>query len=402
MCELWECQGKKLKCTTDVIENSLELPYFTVPFEKIDDSLFGVGVPYLYRDTQRTINSMWAAAQYNTAVSAGFQMLMRKGLISPLDGSFEIRGPKIWTASPDFRGQLKEAMDAFNLPNNAEEALAIMEKAIVWGDEAISLPMFSAGANAPGQAGAAQQTSSGYAMFMNTQNITQKALGQRLDDDLFKPAVGRLGTYNLQDTTKDRGVSILCDFEVTSNVQGNLIRDIQAQHLIAVKQMVDADPELKPYLKPYAWLMNINRCTGMAPTDIWRSEEEVAKIQSEQANQPGDPMVALKQQELQLKQAEGERNAAQAAEDRRLDHIEKMRELDIRQQEAQSREYVADKQLQGDMIRAEMEIDIKAEDATTRRMKVAADTRLGAENVRLKAREEQIVTGVIDKPQQGY
>lgn len=396
LAEVHYCQGRVLKAKIGLIEGDLRLPYYVLAYEPVDDTMFGVGVPFMYRDTQRAINGQWAAANHNTAVSAGFQVIRRAGMMQSEDGSNEIRGPKSWVTTASALGELDNLIRFEVIPNNSAETISLMDRGIALGDECISLPMM---ASDEGKPDAAVATSSGFAMWSNAKNITQKNLAARADDALEQPFVDRLCAYNLQFTKRH---DIRMAYVVTTHVEANAVKDVQAQHLVMAKQMVDADPELKIRLKPDVWLRELNRRIGLGVADMWRTDEEVAQIQEQMANQPGDPMVALKQAELELKKVEGERNAAQAAEDRKLDHVEKMRELDIREKEAESREYVADKQLQGDMIRADREIAVKESDASTKRMKAAGDLRINAEKVARDRLEAQVVTGAVDKKQEGF
>lgn len=372
LCELWHCQGKVLKAKISPLEDDLRLPFFYVQYERIDDTMFGVGVPYLYRDTQRAINATYDAMMTNGSVSAGFWVLFRKGMINPMDGLWRALGPKWFETTDALSGRsLKDVMETYEFPNHTQLIIGQLQEIIRLGDEAISLPLMVQGKTQPGEIGAAVQTSSGMAMAMGAQNIVQKSAAMQSDDHMMKPFIERVGAWNMQYVNR---LDIQCDFEVTTHVASNLVKDIQTQHLILMKQMVDADPDLKVRLKPDAWLNQMQKTSGMGITDMWRTDEEVQKVLEEQKAGQQDPMVAIEQQKLQLK----EKEIAANAEAKRIDAESRIKVAELNY-DAVMAQLAQAADLSVKQLMAKLEMHDKTEQ--TRKMTAAGNLRLGAEKV---------------------
>ena len=90
--------------------------------------------------------------------------------------------------------------------------------------------------------------------------------------------------------------------------------------------MVDSDPDLKIRIKPEAWFREVSRTLGIPLDDMWRSDDEVAEIQSQQ-----QPPVDTQLEVAKLK-AESEMAIAQLNSDTQQ-AIEQLK-ADVAQHEA--------------------------------------------------------------------
>jgi hypothetical protein len=100
-----------------------------------------------------------------------------------------------------------------------------------------------------------------------------------IDDNTIVPVVERFAKFEQIFSPSD---DLMVDITVSAHGMTNLIRDIQSTKLLQVKQMVDADPDLKVRIKTEAWFREISRTMGIPLDDMWRSDEEVAAIMEQQ------------------------------------------------------------------------------------------------------------------------
>lgn len=94
-----------------------------------DDTIFGYGIPYLTRDSQRVVDAAWQITLHNASVGAGPQIITRAGKIEPRDRSYEVKGPKIWEVTdPDM--PLENCMRVENINSNLEADMAVLDRAL--------------------------------------------------------------------------------------------------------------------------------------------------------------------------------------------------------------------------------------------------------------------------------
>lgn len=293
MIELWFCEGLPLKAEPYVLDGD-RLPYYVNAFDKLDDTMFGGSLPFRARDAQDSITALWMAIQHNTAVSSGPINFWYDGKVEPYDNDPRILGPKnMRVIDPDVRS-VKDIVNSLIFPNVTGEMLQVLEFRIAMFDQEINLP-----AIAQGQPSEVVQTASGILMETNAANVPQKDMAQRCEDEWITPIAESAYHWNMLHNERD---DIKGDFDcVASLTSDNLFREVKANRLMLLRKMAMEDPELKIRIKEERFHEILAQCMEIE-ADIFRTDEEVKQLQAEQhQNQQQDPMVALKEQELALK-----------------------------------------------------------------------------------------------------
>lgn len=393
--QVWFCQGEVLRVSLSVLEADRRPPYWTWNYERADDTVYGYGIPWLYRNPQRCIDSLWLMLMHNLAVSSGPQVFFKDGIVKPVDGQYKIRGPKLWRVGDDDTNDVSKAFGSLVLDNNAPQIMDVLKLAMELGDEEIALPSI-----AQGNPNAAVPTASGLIQLLNASNIVQRRCAKSMDDDVISPMVERFYVWNMlhNDAEEIKG-----DFAVSSRGTSVLLhKDIKAQHLQIIAQ-ITADPRFAIYLKEGDFLREMFESADVSATLLLRTDQEADAIrqQQQQAQQQGvgaadqakaqalQDATQLKQRQLELDERKFVAEQQQQAQERNLLHQERMGDLQDKAEERRARLMLKQMELQilaarlatdRDVSLAQIEKDLQISESNNNLQQF-----LGTMNARLKA-----------------
>ena len=367
---VWFSEGCILRVDMAPLDAQSGLPYRVWTYEEDETNIFGFGVPFIMRDDQSVIDMVWSAILHNTSVSAGPQLAIEKGCLTPADGSFDVRGPKLWYKN-DVDVNMNQAMDAIIVPNTLQHTMPVYQQAIQNADTNTMLPHMLGSGQATGQEGGASGMV--HVAMMNQTNIVQRQAAHNWDDHITDPLITGLYQWFMEsdDPKHDDAKG---DFEVEVRGASHLlVKDTQAQHVQLLMQMSASDPELRAEL-------NMNDVYRLylsfldVPVDMLVKTPE--EIEADKAAQGPDPMqeaeIALKkaqaeaatakaQADLARAQADGLRAQAMMLEAQNaqqievVDHSEVMA-LELRYAEMRDKQNDRDLQLQLELIRRETKL----------------------------------------------
>jgi hypothetical protein len=393
--EVWFCQGEVLRVSLSVLEADRRPPYWVWNYERADDTMYGYGIPWLYRNPQRCIDSIWLMLMHNLSVSSGPQVFYKDGIVKPVDGKYTIRGPKLWRVTDDEVEDVSKVFSSVTLDNNAPELINVLKLAMELGDEEISLPSI-----AQGNPNEAVPTASGLIQLLNASNIVQRRCAKSMDDDVISPMTERFYVWNMLHGKDD---AIKGDFAVSARGTSVLLhKDIKAQHLQIIAQ-ITADPRFAIYLKEGDFLRELFESADVSSTLLLRTDQEADAMREQmaQSQQQGAGAadqakaqaimaeVQLKQQQLQLDQQKFVAEQQVAAQERDLIHQERQAELQDKAEERRARLMLKQMELQimaaklatdRDISLAQIEKDLQISQTTTNLQQF-----LGTMNARLKA-----------------
>jgi hypothetical protein len=263
------------------------LPYDFFPWEKVVDSVWGYGIPYLMRAQQQVTNSAWRQMMDNAGASSGPQIIVKPGVVQPANKRWEIQGRKLWFASDDVQ-DVSKAFAQFQVDSRQGDLSAILELSEKLSDQETAVPMI-----AQAQQGSAPETVGGMQMLMNSANVVLRRLVKQFDDYITKPHIRRYYYYNMAYSDNDE---IKGDFCVDARGSTTLmVRDIQNQAFANLMQLA-ANPVYGPMVDAKKLFEKALRAQHVDPADIMRSDEEIAAaIKAAQENQKPDPRVQAAQ-----------------------------------------------------------------------------------------------------------
>ena len=330
-----------------------ELPYDFYVWERVSDSVWGYGIPYLMRAQQKVLNAAWRQMMDNAGVTSGPQIIVKAGAIQPADKQWQLSARKIWFATDEV-DDVRKAFTAVEFNSHQGELSGIIKMAMELADMETGVPVIM-----QGEKGAAPDTVGGMQMLMNSANVVLRRLVKQFDDMVTRPHIRRYYDYNMMYNEDEE---IKGDFSIDARGSSALlIRDIQNQAFLNLLA-AGANPVYGVYLDTQKLFEKALQAQHIDPKDVFKSEDELEKIKEQQKNPqeaPSDPALAVAQLRGQI---EMEKAKAQNAGD--------MAELQVRQSIAQQ---------EGEIRMAEMQLTREIE-----MLKMANTQNLTLEQIKAK------------------
>ena len=345
------------------------LPIDVWCWRKADDSPYGYGLVGELENQQRVVNSAWRQVMDNGRTSLGGQIVMKKGMCIPQNGSYEITPNKIWLAKDDLE-DVRQAFSVFEFNSHLQELLAIAQAAMQFADMETSMPQIMGG-----EQGSAPETVGGMVMLYNNANSVLRQRVKLFDDHVTKPHISRYYDWKM---ANDPDQNIKGDYEVDSRGSTALIeRDIQNQALLNLANITN-NPRYTPLLKEREELRAILKAFKVNPDDLMKDEETVEQEAAAMAEQgaPQDPRMAAAELQMQAKQMDLE----DRKEQRQFEMERNQKELEFRQQnlqynamreQSEAEQSSVDSQLSRELALAKMEQDgMMSREELTRRERI--------------------------------
>lgn len=293
---VWLANGRVLKVGLNHMDDDA-LPYSVFCWEKDETSVFGFGVPYRMRGSQKVMNGSWRMLLDNAGLSTGPQIIVNRKVVEPADGQWELQPRKLWYLTSD-KADVREAFATFEINSHQAELAAIFEMAMTLADQETNVPQLGNQMNAENQP-AVMKTLGGTALWMNSQNIQMRRAVKNWDDDITVPFITRMYNWNMQFSTKD---DIKGDYEVDARGSSVLlVREIQARNMMDFLTIANSNTETAGLVKGRAMLKIVAKSMQIPEDEVIKSEDEV---NDEQATAPQQPDPESIRQQTQLKIAE--------------------------------------------------------------------------------------------------
>lgn len=313
-----------------------DLPYDFYVWERVADSVWGYGIPYLMRAQQKVLNAAWRQMMDNAGVSSGPQIIIKAGAIQPADKQWQLTSRKIWFATDDI-DDVRKAFTAVEFNSYQAELANIIKMAMELADQETGVPTIM-----QGEKGAAPDTVGGMQMLMNSANVVLRRLVKQFDDMVTRPHIRRYYDYNMMYNENEE---IKGDFSIDARGSSALlVRDIQNQAFLNLLA-AGANPVYGPYLDTQKLFEKALQAQHIDPTEVLKSEDELEKIK-EAASQPQqaeqDPALAVAELrgniELQKAQVQNQgdmaelqlrQQIAQQAHDLKMAELQMNREIEM-------------------------------------------------------------------------
>lgn len=381
--EVWVCEGKVIRIELESIEASFRPPYYMSVWEKDPGSVFGFGVPLMMEDAQRVVNETWHMILDNSSQSSTSQVAMNKHMIEPANGKWELGPGQIWYMT-DVGSSVREAIQFFDVPNNTQQLIPVMQIAMANAEEESGIPLISAGLNSP----QTSDSATGQLVIQQASTTLLDFMSEEWDNCITEPVIEAWYAWNMQ---YGEDVDIKGQFSVdvrTSSQYKNKqvhIRDLEKLSVECAQNETLAD-----------WV-NIEelqrvRLSGMNIPNlrIIRTPEEHAAYLQQKAEASGpDPALLtlqLEARKLALEEAKLAFEIKQAQAREIMEHSENMEATRARLVEAEARVTVSQNEKETEIIR----LSQRSEEAAA---KILSNEKIAMQNLQttafLKTVEEQ-------------
>lgn len=412
MIQLWMCMGRVLIMKPSSIKQHYRIPFHALALFPDVGSWVGLGVPWLCRDSARTAQGAWEVAMLNAAVSAGV-IVFHRGKLQFSDGVSEINGPKFVQVENDDMS-LSDQIHGEVIPNNIEQSLMFVDRALAQMDEDINLPQWTnPEVNKP------TNTASGMAMWANAQTVGQRRSAAAFDD-FIKPAIQAVIKWNKQHSDNP---AFQVDVQVIPLGQAELlVKDVAIQNAMTAAQLSGPGGPLEGILDREVLGQHIAQKFELPEKAVLTADQRKERAE----NQPPDPAMAAEQARiaaaereaalaearLQADIADKERDDAFRREDRELDHEERMQEIALKRELLQldilklqhatamkEMEIAQNKELNLAQIQARIQTDVLRKE--TAEFQAAMKARVDAEKIAASDREMRLKISPINPTNTG-
>lgn len=275
-----------IRCILNPLDSG-KFPYRFFCWSRRAGHWAGVGVAEQVAMPQRMVNAATRAVLENAGISAGIQIILDRGLVTPSDDQWAITRNKIWFKSADaVLDDVRKAFHIFEIPNVQAKLMPIIEYALRLAEEHSSIPLVSQGQYAEN---ASPQTY-GQAQLQNNNALAfLREKGNMLDDAITEPLVMQFYEWLLLDPdvpAEEKG-----DFKInahgTSAMFERAIAEVTLQQMVAmsVNPAFGGDPE-----KTYEMWVKSKR---IDPRDVMMDDEKKQQLAKQQ--QPQAPAVQAAQ-----------------------------------------------------------------------------------------------------------
>lgn len=331
---IWFCQNEILKAGPHPLDSG-ESIYSVFCLEKDEASIFGFGVPYLMRDSQRALNAAWRMMMDNSGLSTGPQIVVNRDVVEPSDGSYELTARKVWYRNNSAPAGAP-AFETYEINSHQAELANIIELARRFIDEETAVPMIAQGEQGP----TPEQTATGMSILTNAANTVFRRIVKNFDDDLTTPCIRRIYDWLMQFSDKEH---IKGDFEVDARgTSVLLVREMQSANLMALLNNYSGHPVIGPFLKRQG-LPLFRRLvqTMMIPAEeAVATDEELEAEAARQAQEPPPP-------EPEIMKIEAEMNRAVMEQETKI-------QLALIQRETEMMKLAAQQNMTLDQVRAKL------------------------------------------------
>lgn len=316
--EFWFCNGKAIKCKLSAMECDWRVPYYNFTPFPCDDTIWGYGVPRMGRGGAKIIRGALDATMRNASIASGPFIAFKKGEVRPMDGEWRVVGPKNLEVETD--GDIRDAIYSFTVEANVEGNLALLQKGLDFLDDDILFDQIINGDVSDEEIPAA-----GLLQIINLRTIFQRMIAAQADDTWFQRMGESWCQWNIQYNPDQ---SIKGDFDVSGVASTTLVsKDLQLQHL-QVGMTISAQPQYAGFSDSYAQFATYWSMLDIPDSDkmVYPKDQAMQNQQQMQQN-GGDPMVAVKMQEIQLKDKMAQAELQLKQQEMQLAHQERMAEI---------------------------------------------------------------------------
>lgn len=251
--------------------DSGEFPYHPMPWQRRTGSWAGVGIGEQIATPQKMLTAAVRAMLDNAGISAGGQIVIDIGVITPADGEMGMSPHKIWYMNGDGEKlDVSAAFGLFKIDNVTAELMEVVNLAMRLGEESTSIPLVT-----QGQSGPTTPDTFGAANLQNNNaNQLLRSIGYAFDDHITVPETNQYYEW------------LILDPDVPNNEKGDWTIDAHGSSaLVELAVQTQFTQQLLPLSLNPAYKLNPSKVMAAViegnkinPTKLQYTDEEFAKL----------------------------------------------------------------------------------------------------------------------------
>lgn len=251
------------------------IPYMAYHYEKESQGVFGVSLPEVVQDEQSIINGGMRAMMDHAGQAVGNLYEVNKDLLAPGEDPRAIHPMRVFVRTGRGADAAIPAIRSYSLDARLREFAGIVDLGKQLGDESSNIPSYLHGENGKGVG----KTASGLSMLMGAASITVKDQVSNADDDVIKPFINAMYTWNMLHHPDQ---TIKGDYKTKATASSTLVaREQRAQSLDQFSAIAGSNPMIAPWVK---WGKVAQEMANARDMDVIKTEAEYQQdMQAQQA-----------------------------------------------------------------------------------------------------------------------
>ena len=370
---VWFSEGRVLKAVINPADTG-DMPYSVFNWEGDDTSVFGVGIPFLMRSSQKVLNATWRMLMDNAGLSVGPQTVINSQVVRPADGNWRLTPHKVWELT-DKNGNVNNVFGSFEINSHMTELISLFQYARQIADEETALPQIS-----QGEQGSATDTASGMSMLMNSANTMLRRVVKNFDDDITRPFIKRMYDWNMQFNPKE---DVKGDFSIDARGTSSLlVKEQQAANLMNLMN-ISASPLLEPLTNTAALYRKVVSSMQIEADEIVKTTEEIELETQKMQKQ----MEAQQEMMMQAQQAQPQAPTGDPLAEQKLALEAQKMQMDGQLKGAQIQAQAQKLQVDQQKMASDRELEL-AKMAADKGIKVSEmRTKLGIEKMKVQSKD---------------
>ena len=259
-------------------------PYHSVPWQRRAGIWAGVGVAEQLKTPQKMLNAATRAMLNNAGKSAGSQIVLNRGAITPADGSWSITPDKLWVLGSDAAVEdVNAAFAIHEIPNVTDQLMKIVEYALKLAEESTSIPLITQGQTGP----TTPETLGATQIQDSNANQLLRSIGYAFDDYITEPLVRQFYEWLLLDPDvpdEEKG-----EFTINAHGSAALVERAIQDQTVAQMGTMAVNPVFG--IDPKRWAKEFLKTKRLKPENFQYSQEEQARIDAQP--KPEDPSITV-------------------------------------------------------------------------------------------------------------
>ena len=348
--------------------DSGELPYHSVPWQRRSGFWAGIGVGEQIFVPQRITNAATRALLNNAGISAGPQIVITRGAVTPANNDWHITPNKVWYAASDgLFDDVRKAFVSFDIGNVGDQLMKIIQYGMQLAEESTSIPLIT-----QGQSGGTQPETYGATQLQNNNaNQLLRSIGYAFDYYITEPLVKMYYEY------------LLLDPKVPESEKGNFTIDAHGSIAMIERSIQDQTiAQMTPLaqnpmfgVNPKKWFAVLAKSKRLDPRMFQYTESEQRQLDSQP--KPEAPAIAVAKIKAATAQQQMQVDAKLAQEENTLN-------LEIERLAIQSQQEIAKLTNATAQLRVKMDTDRDTVYVESEMKRAQADFQAAMETLRLK------------------
>lgn len=294
MAAIWKIGHKVISVRVSKLHKS-RIPFYFVPYRKVPNSIWGMGVAEMMFDSQDAINACERAKMDNMALTSRPQPVVYPDMLHPGHRDIEIRAGRIWVAERSEIQDQRKPVEFLNVPSTFTEVDAVQQRHFQFIQEQTGIPNALMGM---GGQGTHNRTAEGATLQFNAAATALKTVIYNFETYLIVPITTAMAKFYQMFSDDPK---IMGDYRINARgLQGLMARENLVGDLLQLVQIIGTVPQWAERTNLDRIFDLFMRAKGMTDQNIAIPSEVVAEQKMLAAQAQGEQELAMQEAQSQM------------------------------------------------------------------------------------------------------